>query len=565
MKNIKYIVGIFLTLVFFTSCEEENYKFGDIIAPSNVEVVTEIVGQNLADPLLLDGDGTGFVTFETTADNVISYTYSFGDGSTVVAPTGKVTHRYTKVGVNTFTVTVNAIGTGGVASTVSVDVKVYSSFSDEEAEDFLSGGILGKGKKWYWAADLDVHVGMGPANDNYGDLEFSWPQWWSGIKAWDTEKSCMYSDEFVFTKTADGITFEQTEGTAFIPGTYAGYIGVDGDQCHGAGIATTMLGVKKVSLFPSDSKAALEGSFKDIPNGNARYAYRKTAFEIADGGFMGWYVGASTYDIISVTKDILIVRIVENPATGSGAAWYHVFKSTKPVQQEEAFSKLVWSDEFNTAGAPNAATWTYDLGAGGWGNGEAQTYTNSADNVIVADGVLKITAKKDGTSYTSARLKTQGLKDFGYGRLDVYAKLPAAQGSWPAIWMLGSNFDTVNWPKCGEIDIMEQTGANKNETLGTLHWYNTAGLAKASYGKTTAITNVSSQFHLYSLERTKESIKIFVDDVKFFEMTNDATLPFYDKDFFMILNVAMGGSLGGTIDGAFTEASMEIDYVRFYQ
>jgi beta-glucanase (GH16 family) len=112
---------------------------------------------------------------------------------------------------------------------------------------------------------------------------------------------------------------------------------------------------------------------------------------------------------------------------------------------------------------------------------------------------------------------------------------------------------------------MEQTGANKNETLGTLHWYDTATSSNALYGETIAVANASSEFHLYSLERTQASIKIFVDDVMFFEMENDATLPFYDKDFFMILNVAMGGSLGGTIDPAFTEDSMEIDYIEFYQ
>lgn len=563
MKNIKYIITFLSLALFFSACEEDDNKFGDIIAPSNVKIADPvIVGQNLNDPLLLNGDGTGFVTFEATADNVISYKFNFGDGSSEVAPSGKITHRYTKVDVNTYTVTVSAIGTGGVASTTSINVTVYSSFSDLEAEDILSGGVIGESKKWYWAADLPLHVGMGTANDDYGNGEFAFESWWSAIEAWDAEKGCMYDDEFVFTKTADGITFEQTAGPAFIPGTYAGFIGADGDTCSDDTVATTMYGVKNVALFPSGSKAALEGAYGGNP-------YRGTAFEISDGGFMGWYAGTSTYDIIYMDENYMRVRIEEDPATGVGAAWYQLFTSTKPVQgagNESAFTELVWSDDFETAGAPDDTKWTYDLGAGGWGNGEAQTYTDSADNVIVADGVLKITAKKetDG-SYTSARLKTQGLYDFTYGRIDISAKLPAAQGTWPALWMLGDNINVVGWPHCGEIDIMEQTGDDKDNTLGTFHWWNTTDSANAMYGETVAVANASSEFHVYSLEWTEEKLIVSVDGSTIVEMANNANLPFYDKNFFMILNVAMGGSLGGTIDPAFTEDAMEIEYIEVYQ
>ncbi|WP_372794218.1 family 16 glycosylhydrolase [Lutibacter sp.] len=560
MKNIKYIIGLFLTLAFFASCEEDSNKFGDIIAPSNVQIADPLIeGQDMNDPELLYGDGSGFVTFTATANNVISYNFNFGDGSSEIAPSGIVKHRFTKVGINNFTVIVSAIGTGGVASTTSINVEVYSSFSDAEAENILSGGVIGEGKKWYWAANLPLHIGMGTANDDYGNGEFAYESWWNSIQPWDAEKGCMYDDEFVFTKTADGITFEQTSGPAFIPGTYAGFIGVDGDTCHDETVATTMFGVKNVSLFPSGSKAALEGSYKELP-------YRQTSFEIQNGGFMGWYVGSSTYDIISIDENYMRVRIEEDPATGVGAAWYQLFTSTKPVQGASEFTNLVWSDDFETAGAPDDTKWTYDLGAGGWGNGEAQTYTDSADNVIVANGVLKITAKKetDG-SYTSARLKTQGLYDFTYGRVDISAKLPSAAGTWPALWMLGANFDAVGWPKCGEIDIMEQTGGDKDNTLGTFHWWDTASSSNAMYGETAAVANASTEFHVYSLEWTQESIQVFVDNVKVVEMANNADLPFYDKDFFMILNVAMGGSLGGTIDPAFTEDAMEIEYIEVYQ
>ncbi|TVZ60286.1 glycosyl hydrolase family 16 [Flavobacteriaceae bacterium MAR_2010_105] len=231
--------------------------------------------------------------------------------------------------------------------------------------------------------------------------------------------------------------------------------------------------------------------------------------------------------------------------------------------------QLIWSDEFNIDGAPSSANWTYDLGAGGWGNNEAQTYTNSSNNVIVENGLLKIKAKSDGSGgYTSARLKTQGLFDFTYGRVEVRAKLPASAGTWPAIWMLGSNFGTVGWPRCGEIDIMEQTGDNKNKVLGTCHWFNTSNSSTASYGLDTTVSTSTSAFHIYSMEWDASTIKISVDGNQYYVIDISSSAipnsPFHDK-FFMILNVAMGGTLGGTIPGNFTESVMEIDYVRVYQ
>jgi beta-glucanase (GH16 family) len=224
--------------------------------------------------------------------------------------------------------------------------------------------------------------------------------------------------------------------------------------------------------------------------------------------------------------------------------------------------ELVWADEFNVDGAPCSLNWGYDLGAGGWGNGEVQEYTNTANNVIVEGGALKIKAKKDGGNYTSARLKSENKYDFKYGKVEVRAKLPAAQGTWPAIWMLGANFSTVGWPVCGEIDIMEQTGANKNEVLGTLHWDNNG--SNASYGLTTSITNAATEYHTYSLEWSPDDVKIFLDGVEYYVLTNNSGLPF-NANFFLILNVAMGGTLGGSIDPAFTEDMMEVDYVRVYQ
>ena len=560
MKKFKkfYIILISLMTAFY-GCQENNYQFGEIIAPSNIVLTAEIVGQDLNDPALINGDGSGIVNFTATADNASSYVYYF-NGVAEASPSGIFSKRFSKVGTNTYTVVVKTNGTGGVSTTKFMDIEVYSSFTDEEAENFLSGANIGDSKKWYWQADVNLHVGLGPVSDDYGNGEFSYEAWWNLIQPWDAEKYCMYENEFVFTRTSNGISFEQTTGPAFIPGAYAADLGIDGDTCYDETVATTMFGEKNVSFFPSSSKAALEGSYNDEP-------YRQTSFEIGDGGFLGWYVGTSTYDIISVSEDELFVRIIQ---AGNGFAWYQRFTSTKPVEGDintgYEYTNLVWEDDFNTDGAPDSTKWTYDLGTGsnGWGNGESQSYTDDAENVIVEGGSLKITAKKDGNDYTSARIKTQGRYNFTYGRVEVRAKLPSEQGTWPAIWMLGSNFPTVGWPQAGEIDIMEQTGSNKNTILGTCHWYESSTSSPASYGESYSITNSSSEFHLYTMEWTESAIKIFVDDIKYYELSNNADFPF-DADFFLILNVAMGGTLGGSIDSAFTQDTMEIDYVKVFQ
>ena len=226
--------------------------------------------------------------------------------------------------------------------------------------------------------------------------------------------------------------------------------------------------------------------------------------------------------------------------------------------------QLVWSDEFDTNGAPNSSNWGYDLGDHGWGNNELQNYTNNLENAVVENGVLKIVAKANGTGYTSARLKSQGLQSFTYGKIEVRAKLPASQGTWPAIWMLGSNFSSVGWPHCGEMDIMEQKGWDKNKVLGTFHWQDNASNSYAGYGEETTANTSTTEFHLYSLEWTSDVIKVLYDDVIYVTFTNNSNLPF-NADFFIILNIAMGGNLGGDVDPNFTQDTLEIDYVRVYQ
>jgi len=228
---------------------------------------------------------------------------------------------------------------------------------------------------------------------------------------------------------------------------------------------------------------------------------------------------------------------------------------------------LIWSDEFNTAGAPNSAKWGYDIGtgSGGWGNNEIQYYTNRTENATVANGVLKITAIKEnfsGSTFTSARLLTKGKFSFQYGKVEVRAKLPSGVGTWPAIWMLGDNISTVGWPACGEIDIMEHRGMEQNKIFGTLHYPGRSG--GNADGTTINIANASTEFHNYKTEWTATSIKIYVDDVLFYTFANSSATPFNQK-FFILLNFAIGGTFGGPVDPALTGGTMEVDYVRVYQ
>ena len=224
----------------------------------------------------------------------------------------------------------------------------------------------------------------------------------------------------------------------------------------------------------------------------------------------------------------------------------------------------IWSDEFNTNGAPSSENWGYDIGAGGWGNNESQYYTNRSDNVIVANGSLKIIAKKEaylGSSYTSARLLTKGKFSFKYGKVEIRAKLPSGGGSWPALWMLGNNISTVGWPACGEIDIMEYAGNRVNKITAALHYLGNSG-GNPFMGNTT-ITNAETEFHVYSLDWRETYIKIYVDNQLFLSFDNSSSVPF-NQDFFLIFNCAMGGSYGGAIDPNFISSTFEVDYVRVF-
>ncbi|KRD59959.1 glycoside hydrolase [Flavobacterium sp. Root935] len=227
--------------------------------------------------------------------------------------------------------------------------------------------------------------------------------------------------------------------------------------------------------------------------------------------------------------------------------------------------KVIWSDEFNVDGSPDSSKWGYNTGTGdGWGNNELEYYTNRSENVKIENGTLKITAIKEnylGSQYTSTRMLTKGKFSFKYGRAEVRAKLPVGGGTWPAFWLLGDNIDTVGWPACGEIDILESVGNNPNVIHSSLHSPGRSGNTPDT--KTTTAVNSTTEFHIYAAEWSAESIKFYVDDNLFYTYKNSSTTPFNQK-FFIILNLAMGGNFGGAVDPNFTSATFEVDYVRVY-
>jgi beta-glucanase (GH16 family) len=272
---------------------------------------------------------------------------------------------------------------------------------------------------------------------------------------------------------------------------------------------------------------------------------------------------------------------------------YLIFNGTETVQdnsntngtitQDSEFNTLVWSDEFNGNGAISSDNWFHQTQlppGGNWWGGLIQHYTDREDNSYLKNGFLNIVAKKELfddqdeiKQYTSARLNSKFA--FTYGRVEIKAKLPKGIGTWPAIWMLNKNinedgaywdnqgFGTVNWPTCGEIDILEHWGKNQNYVSSAVHNASSYGYKVLNLGGQN-VESVSDQFHIYTLEWSDEQLVFSVDGVKHFEYgpsnKNSDTWP-YDTDYYIILNIAIEPD----IDPKFIESSMEIDYIRIYQ
>mgnify|MGYP003633607376 CR=1 FL=1 len=258
-------------------------------------------------------------------------------------------------------------------------------------------------------------------------------------------------------------------------------------------------------------------------------------------------------------------------------------KSNEAINQNSKFDTLVWSDEFTGNGSINSANWFHQTQlppGGNWYGGLIQHYTNREDNSNLKNGLLNLVAKREIfddqgeiKQYTSARLNSKFA--FTYGRVEIKAKLPEGIGTWPAIWMLNKNinedgaywdnkgFGTVNWPTCGEIDILEHWGKNQNYVSSAVHNGSSYGYKVENLGGQN-VSNVSNQFHLYAIEWTPDKMIFSIDGIDHFiyepSIKNSDTWP-YDSDYYIILNIAIEPD----IDSAFVESSMQLDYIRIYQ
>ncbi|MEP6926226.1 MAG: glycoside hydrolase family 16 protein [Ginsengibacter sp.] len=235
---------------------------------------------------------------------------------------------------------------------------------------------------------------------------------------------------------------------------------------------------------------------------------------------------------------------------------------------------LLWSDEFNYNGLPDSSKWSYDIGGNGWGNNELQYYTNAdTNNALVQDGSLNIRVKKtqrDNNAYTSARLITKNKGDWTNGKIEISAKLPAGRGLWPAIWMLPTDWQYGDWPKSGEVDIMEHVGFIKDSVFFSIHTEAFNHVIGTQKTKGILINDLYTSFHVYAIEWDQQRINFLLDDSLVYTYSNSGNgykeWPF-DKRFHLLLNIAVGGNWGGQqgVDDNIFPATMLIDYVRVYQ
>jgi len=268
--------------------------------------------------------------------------------------------------------------------------------------------------------------------------------------------------------------------------------------------------------------------------------------------------------LLPLAANSLLAQTPANSQTPAAAKW-----------------KLVWHDEFNgqDGAPPDPAKWTVVTGGGGFGNRELESYTDRSINLRQEKGNLVIAAQRenftgvDGIArqFTSARLQTKGHFETKYGRIEARIKIPAGQGLWPAFWMMGSDVDAVNWPQCGEIDIMENIGAEPGKVHGTLHGplYSGANPLTGAYSLQHQ-QHFADSFHRFSVEWDPDVIRFYVDDV-LFETQNSDNIPSFkhwafNHPFYLLLNLAVGGDWPGSPD-ATTQfpATMLVDYVRVYQ
>ncbi|MDT0650678.1 PKD domain-containing protein, partial [Zunongwangia sp. F297] len=299
MKNIKLINGMkfsilaILVLAVF-SCVDDDYDMGNITNPSNLSIDHEIVGATQDMP---DGDGSGEVQFTANAEGAITYKFIYGDGFEDVSSTGAVTHSFSGNGVNDYNVTIIASGAGGAISSMSTEVTVFSSFDDPETKQLLTGGDT---KTWYVAAAQQAHLGVGPVD---GDM----PSYYAAPPFDKLANTCFYNDELVFSLNGENIIYELNNMDAtFFNASYNADFGGGGpdDQC----LPLDTSGEKNVSL-----SAATSGIGRSTG----------TSLNFGGGGFMSYYIGTSTYEVLSISENAMEVRAI--PGNDPALAWYLKF------------------------------------------------------------------------------------------------------------------------------------------------------------------------------------------------------------------------------------------------
>jgi len=342
-----------------------------------------------------------------------------------------------------------------------------------------------------------------------------------------------------------------------------------GATIHARGMA------KVFSIDPLTSTSTFNYGFKYMDQGNIEIGRSVTTLTSANFSANKWVPLTVNGTVPAGTAKVqLVSEFVQTSSSGNGAVYLDDlsigFGTISPTTTVGGSTySLVWSDEFDGTSL-NSANWTPETGGGGWGNNEQQTYTSDSSNLRVDSGNLIIQAVKSGSAWTSARIKSQDKRSFQYGKIEFSAKLPTGVGPWPAAWLLGNNISSVNWPTCGEIDVMEWRGnptSDANTVGHALHSATRNGSNPVEPPSRSAVVNPSSAFHTYAVVWTANNLVFSVDGVDKATLTPpspDAAA--FQKEFFLILNLAMGGSyVGNTISSSLTSASYEVDYVRVYQ
>ena len=546
--NIIHKIQFALTVLLLTGilgCQEEIREIGNLEAPKNLTVSTSV-----------NPDGSGIVNFDANADGAIIYHYFLGLSDTedaVISGDGNLQAVYRSSG--DYNVKVIAYGAGGISTNTTVDVSVEVIY--EAPADLIQILTGGDSRDWQWEKEVPAHLGVGPMFDDAG-FPVGEPIWYTAQPFEKESEGCLYEDILTFTLDGTNVDYELKSNsvTYFNRGEVISTLGT-GDPTVDACYDFAEIGKVPLGFFETTSGLT---NTTDV------------GFVLGNNSFMSYYLGSSTYEILSYTNDVIYVRVIQEDDGGAQFAWYQRFRATDAVVVDpELDYELVWEDEFLFNGAPSSSRWSYDLGTGnnGWGNNEEQFYTDRTDNVFIENGILNIIAKREsfsGSQFTSARIKTQDKFEFTYGKVEIKAKLPNGKGTWPALWMLGANFPEVGWPTCGELDIMEHVGNNQNVVQASIHTPSSFG-GTINTGSLT-VPGVSNEFHVYEMEWTEDLVSFSVDGSKYYtyqpDVQNGDTWPF-NTDQFLIFNVAMGGSLGGAIEAGFTESRMQVDYIKVYQ